>query len=82
MAPLWDKLKGFDADVQVVDGHKLDDIRAALGIKSNKPRIIVLQTIKGHGVSFMENQMAWHYLPLTPELFQKAIQEIEEIEAP
>ena len=82
MAPLWDKLKGFNADVQVVDGHNLDDIRAALQVKQTKPRIIVLQTIKGHGVSFMENQMAWHYLPLTPALYQKAIQEIEEIEAP
>lgn len=78
MAPLWDKLKGFDADVQVVDGHRLGDIRAALNVKKTKPQIIVLKTIKGHGISFMENQMSWHYLPLTAELFQKAIQEIED----
>jgi transketolase len=38
--------------------------------------VVILRTVKGHGVSFMENQMKWHYLPLTPELYQQAIDEI------
>ena len=77
MAPLWKKLEGFDVHLQIIDGHNADEIRAALKVKSERLQIIVLKTIKGHGVSFMENQMAWHYLPLTAEQFQKAIKEID-----
>jgi len=79
MSPLWTKLQGFDIDVHVIDGHDLDAIRYALTHRSDRPRIIVLNTVKGHGVSFMSNQMAWHYLPLTLEQFQTAIEEIESI---
>ncbi|MCY1165162.1 1-deoxy-D-xylulose-5-phosphate synthase [compost metagenome] len=77
MAPLWNKLQGFDVDLQTIDGHNPDEIRAALSARSARPRIIVLRTVKGHGVSFMENQMAWHYLPLTADQFKKAIEEID-----
>ena len=40
-------------------------------------RVIVLRTVKGHGVSFMENRMEWHYLPLSEEQYRMAIEEIE-----
>lgn len=79
MSHLWTKLQGFDIEVQVIDGHDLDAIRNALSQRSSRPRIIVLETVKGHGVSFMANQMAWHYLPLSPEQFQTAIREIESV---
>lgn len=79
MSPLWTKLQGFDIEIQVIDGHDLDAIRNALLQQCDGPRIIVLETIKGHGISFMANQMAWHYLPLTPEQFRTAVQEIESI---
>lgn len=77
MSPLWDKLQGFDVDLQIIDGHNPDEIRAALSVESARPRVIVLRTVKGHGVSFMENQMAWHYLPMTADQFQKAVEEID-----
>ena len=77
MSPLWDKLQGFDVDLQIIDGHNPDEIRAALSVESVRPRVIVLKTVKGHGVSFMENQMAWHYLPMTADQFQKAVEEID-----
>jgi transketolase len=77
MSPLWDKLQGFDVDLQIIDGHNPDEIRAALSVESLRPRVIVLRTVKGRGVSFMENQMAWHYLPLTADQFQKAVEEID-----
>lgn len=77
MSPLWEKLQGFDVDLQIIDGHNPDEIRAALSVESVRPSVIVLRTIKGHGVSFMENQMAWHYLPLTADQFQKAVEEID-----
>ena len=77
MSPLWTRLQGFDIDLQVVDGHDLEAIRSALLLQGTRLRIIVLKTVKGHGVNFMENQLAWHYLPLTAEQYQAAVQEIE-----
>lgn len=77
MAPLWEKLTGFAVDIEVIDGHELDEIRSALSRKSERPRVVILKTVKGRGVSFMENQMKWHYLPLTAELFQSAVEEID-----
>ena len=75
MSPLWDRLQGFDVDLQIIDGHDPDAIRAALEGERLRLRIIVLRTIKGHGVSFMENRMEWHYLPLTEDQYRKAIEE-------
>ena len=77
MSPLWDRLKGFDAYLQIIDGHNPDAIRAALEGESQRLRIIILRTVKGHGVSFMENRMEWHYLPLSEAQFKMAIEEIE-----
>ena len=77
MSPLWDKLRGFEVDVVVIDGHDADAIRDALACKAARARIIILRTVKGRGVSFMENRMEWHYLPLKEEQFRAAIAEIE-----
>ncbi len=75
MSPLWNRLQGFDVDLQIIDGHDPDAIRTALEGERQHLRIIVMCTVKGHGVSFMENRMEWHYLPLTEEQYQKAIEE-------
>lgn len=77
MSPLWDRLRGFDIDLQIIDGHAPDGIRAALESGRQRLRVIVLRTIKGHGVSFMENRMEWHYLPLSEAQFQMAIGEVD-----
>lgn len=77
MSPLWEKLQGFDVDIKIVDGHDAEAIRNALSDRANRLQIIILKTIKGHGISFMENKMEWHYLPLTEAQFQAAIVEIE-----
>jgi transketolase len=76
MSPLWKRLQGFDIDLHVVDGHDTSTIRTALWTPSEQLKVIVLRTVKGHGVSFMENEMKWHYLPLTAELYRQAIEEI------
>lgn len=76
MSPLWQRLQGFDVDLDVVDGHDASAIRTALSGTSERLKVIVLRTVKGHGVSFMENEMKWHYLPLTAELYQQAVDEI------
>ena len=77
MDPLWKKLEGFDVDLDVVDGHDLDAIRAALEARSARPRVIILKTVKGRGVSFMERRMEWHYLPIDAQQLQRALDELE-----
>ena len=79
MSPLWDRLKGFDIDLQVIDGHDPDAIRTALSGERPRLRIIMLRTVKGRGVSFMENRMDSHYLPLTEDKFLKAIEEVDSL---
>ena len=77
MAPLWDKLAGFDARIDVIDGHDPDALRAVLAQPAAaRPHIVVLRTVKGKGVSFMEGRMEWHYLPLNDAQFQAAIAEV------
>jgi transketolase len=77
MSPLWDRLQGFDVDLHVIDGHDADALRIALEGQRQRLQVIILRTIKGHGVSFMENKMEWHYLPLSAEQYKMAIDEIE-----
>lgn len=73
---LADKLCRFNADVDVIDGHDLSRIESALHTTSRRPHVVVLRTTKGKGVSFMENQVAWHYLPLSDEQYQLAVQQV------
>lgn len=77
MAPLQDRFTGFDVDVTVVDGHDLDAMRTALSASGPRLRIIVLQTVKGHGISFMENRMESHYLPLDAARFAEAMRQMD-----
>ena len=76
MSPLWDRLQGFDVDLHIIDGHDPDAIRAAFEGKRQRLRVIILRTVKGQGVSFMENRMEWHYLPLTEDQYRQAIEEV------
>ena len=77
MSPWWERLRGFETDIEVIDGHDPDAIRMALARPADRLRLIVMRTIKGRGVSFMENRMEWHYLPLKEEQFRAAILEID-----
>lgn len=77
MAPLTTRLRGFDVTVLSIDGHDLTAIRTALDAPTDTVKVIVLDTVKGHGVSFMENRMEWHYEPLTRELLDRAIAELD-----
>jgi transketolase len=77
MSPLWKKLHGFDVEVHVVDGHNADAIRTVLNREARLMKIVILKTIKGNGVSFMQNRMEWHYLPLNEQQYHAAIEELE-----
>jgi len=75
-----EKWKAFGFNVIECDGTSPKDIKKAL-LKSNrnskKPIVIIFKTIKGNGVSFMENKIEWHYKTLDEELYLKAIASIE-----
>jgi len=77
--PLAEKLKSFNWDTREIDGHDLDAIDAALGaVKAVKgrPQAIVARTVKGKGVSFMEDSVAWHGKAPNPEECAQALKEI------
>ncbi len=74
--------KGFGWEVIIVDdGHNIAQLLDALTRPADEqmPRVILARTIKGKGVSFMENNNTWHHSVLTQENFEKAMAEIPEI---
>lgn len=78
LSPFSDKFKSFGITPIEIDGHSWPQLSAAIKkpvLKS--PKIILANTVKGNGVSFMENKMEWHYLPMTDEQYQAAVQELE-----
>ncbi len=77
MSPLWKKIQGFPVDIQIIDGHNATEIRRALSKVTNTPKIIILKTIKGHGVSFLANRMDSHYLPLSEAQYHRAIKDLD-----
>ena len=76
---LKDKLLSFGLKVMVIDGHNPDEIRGAVSFFLNKtsaPTAIIANTIKGKGVSFMENQAEWHGRAPNREEYEKAVKEV------
>jgi ATP-dependent Clp protease ATP-binding subunit ClpB len=54
-----------------------DEIEKALRAKSDKPKLIIAHTVKGKGVSFMENKLEWHYRSPSKELLEQALAELK-----
>jgi transketolase len=77
LEPLAQKFASFGLDVEDIDGHDQEAIALAVKERSDKPRLVVLRTIKGRGVSFMEGRMEWHYLPMNAEQYAKALSELD-----
>lgn len=74
---LYKKWKGFGWHAIKCDGHNIAKIIGSLNSrKKNKPTIIIAKTIKGKGISFMENKNDWHHGRLTKKIYKAAIQEI------
>lgn len=62
LEPLSDKFLSFNWEVEIINGHDHNQIYNSLSkVKKNKPKVIIANTKKGHGVSFMENEVIWHY---------------------
>ena len=78
--PLDEKFKAFGWNVITIDGHNLEEIRNALEeakTVKGKPTAIIAKTIKGKGVSFMENQASWHGKAPNAEQLEQALAELE-----
>ena len=76
MSPLWEKIKGLNLRVDVVDGHNANDINNALNNAMGQLTLIFLKTVKGKGVSSLENKMESHYLPLSKDQYETALREL------
>ena len=74
------KLRAFGFDLHEIDGHDLDAIAAAQDAPtaSGKPKCILAHTVKGKGVSFMEDQVGWHGKAPNEEQRQQALKELED----
>ena len=76
MDVLANKFSAFGFESSVVDGHNVEELYKALDSETHeKPRVIIANTIKGKGVSFMENRKEWHHSRLTKEQYEIAISE-------
>lgn len=80
LEPFADKWRCFGWGVLEIDGHDHDAISEAcksLPVETDKPSCIIAHTIKGKGVSFMEDTVLWHYRTARDEEFEKALRELE-----
>ena len=77
-APLKEKLVAFGFDTCEVDGHSVESIHQVLGAPSeSQPSAIIAETLKGKGVSFMENQAGSHGKAPNDEQYAIAMDELE-----
>lgn len=79
LEPLAEKWRAFGWEVAEVDGHNIEELRKSLKktpLKKNRPTVIIADTVKGKGVSYMEHKMEWHYHSPNEEQLQTALKEI------
>lgn len=81
LEPLDQKIKAFGGMVQIIDGHNLKEIRDAIQLSwqrqsTDQPYVIIANTVKGKGVSFMEEQVRWHGVAPKMEELEKALAEL------
>ena len=79
-APIDKKFEAFNWHTIVIDGHDFDQIEAALNEAEtiDKPVVIIAKTVKGKGVSYMENAVNWHGAAPNDELYEQAMTELKE----
>ena len=76
--PLVKKFQAFGCNAKMINGHNFNQIKKSLLIKkSKKPIVIIANTIKGKGVSFMENKIEWHYKSPNSDELHKGLEELK-----
>ena len=78
-SPINEKFAAFGWNVETVNGHDLAQLEAELGCPNNtaQPKAIIANTIKGKGVSFMEDIVHWHHGVPSNEEYQRGLKEID-----
>jgi transketolase len=79
LEPLADKWRAFRWAVRETDGHdyeQIEDVLTDVPFEPGKPSVIIAHTVKGKGVSFMENRLAWHYKSPNDEQLAQALAEL------
>ena len=79
--PIDEKFKSFGFQIININGHDIEEIIKAFEVAKNvkgKPTCIIAKTMKGKGVSFMENQVGWHGKAPSKEQYEQAIKELDE----
>lgn len=76
LEPLKDKFEAFNWNVFEIDGHNYNEIEIAMLEKTTTPKVIIAHTIKGKGVSYMENKFIWHYKSPNKEELKQALEEL------
>jgi len=82
LEPFADKWRSFGWAVQEINGHNFEEIKKAFSsipFQKGKPSCIIAHTIKGKGVSFMENKVEWHYKSPTKEQLEMALKELADV---
>ncbi len=77
--PIDEKFRSFGFQIINIDGHDIEEIIKAFEVAKNvkgKPTCIIAKTIKGKGISFMENQVGWHGKAPNEEQYNQAIKEL------
>jgi transketolase len=78
-----EKFESFGLETYETDGNdpkKIKEVFAKVNAsKSNKPKIIIFNTTKGFGVSFMEDRLEWHYLTMDENQYKKALEEVKKL---
>lgn len=77
MHPMENKWRDFGWDTITIDGHNIGEVLEAYECRGSKPLAIVAHTVKGKGISFMENNWRYHNASLSKALFEQAIEELE-----
>lgn len=78
--PIDEKLKSFGFQIINIDGHDIEEIIKAFEVARNikgKPTCIIAKTVKGKGISFMENKIEWHGKAPNEEQYKQAIEELK-----
>ena len=78
LSPMAERWRAFGWDVHEVDGHDHAALGATLaGLGRERPHVLVARTVFGKGISYMERQLKWHYLPMSDDDYRRAVSELE-----
>lgn len=75
--PIAERWRAFGWNVFEVDGHDFNQLNIAFEASQVIPKVIIANTVKGKGVSFMENNLDWHYKSPNQEQYEQALLELE-----